>query len=159
MGLLTANQSTWNRLFQLKMREDPKISYETLNYLSCTENSDTFLNYLNMTLTKNTTILQFARPADILQYLNMDIPTNVDVQIDFLVKNFQTIHSVTDRPEVIFDSLIWKISKQNQLNKLKNFLRTIGVNKDSDIYYRTRALGKDEEAVTEILRWFKDERE
>ena len=59
----------------------------------------------------------------------------------------------TDVTEGVLDNLIWKISRMDQMDKLKTFLRARGINKDSSIHYRETALKAIEAEIDQISSW------
>ncbi|XP_043263382.1 uncharacterized protein LOC122403732 [Colletes gigas] len=154
MGMKSANRSIWDALSRDRSRFEDQNVYQLLNHLSCTEDPEIIGHYLNMSLTPGTTISEFTDPINILRHIDADVPENINAEIDFIVNNFDRISNATSETDTILDNLIWKISRQSQINKLKTFLQTKGINRDSDIHYRERSLNETNEKVTEILSWF-----
>ncbi|XP_076675235.1 aminopeptidase N-like [Andrena cerasifolii] len=149
MGLVNANRSTWDALFQLKMQN----LHESLKFLSCAGDPDIIAHYLSLSLMTNASLSRFIEPSQVLLELNTDIPANIDAGLDFVTRNFDKIANLTDQAEGVLDKLIWKINRMDQLDKLKTFLRARGINKDSSIHYRKTALKAIEVEIDQISSW------
>ncbi|XP_053976698.1 aminopeptidase N-like [Hylaeus volcanicus] len=155
MGLARANRSIWDMVYQELSRMQERTFFDTLGYLSCTEDPSIIKHYLNLSLAENTTISKFTYPISILNNIDVDLPENIDAVIEFIMENLTRITDATNELNNILYNLIWKISRQDQMDKLKEFLRSNGINEDSNILYRERNLSEIDEELTKILDWLR----
>jgi len=92
IGLMAANRTTWDKMLELYQKTDPKkekFKKMLLKSLSCSENSDIIINYLNIA-TFNTSLFHRKERAFILKSI-LDKHSNNNLILDYILNNFETI--------------------------------------------------------------------
>ncbi|KYM78422.1 Aminopeptidase N [Atta colombica] len=91
IGLMAANRTTWDKMLELYQKTDPKkekFKKMLLKSLSCSENSDIIINYLNITF--NTSLFHRKEHAFIIKSV-LDKHSNNNLILDYILNNFETI--------------------------------------------------------------------
>lgn len=83
---MEANASTWNKLLSIYVNKSNK---EALQYLTCSENSDIIINFLNISITNNSII----QDKDIIYSSIIKKHATNNVIIDYVLTNLKKIIS------------------------------------------------------------------
>ena len=92
IGLMAANRTTWDKMLELYQMTNPKkekFKKTLLKNLSCPENSDIIINYLNIT-TFNTSLFHEKERSFIIKSI-LDKHLNNTLILDYILNNFETI--------------------------------------------------------------------
>lgn len=92
-GLMTANRTTWDKMLKLYLLEKnsktEKYKKQLLKSLSCAENSDIIINYLNITAF-NTSLFNDKEHCFAFMYVIEKHARN-DLILDYVLNNFEII--------------------------------------------------------------------
>ncbi|KYN05612.1 Aminopeptidase N [Cyphomyrmex costatus] len=92
IGLMAANRTTWDKMLELYQKTDPKnlkFRRTLLNSLSCIENPDIIINYLNLA-TYNTSL--FNEEDHSLIFMSViNKHSNDDLILDYILNNFEAL--------------------------------------------------------------------
>ena len=91
-GLMTANKATWDKMLKLYLKKTyktEKYQKKLLKSLSCAENPDIIINYLNITAF-NTSLFNRKERSFIIKSI-LDKHSNNNLILDYILNNFETI--------------------------------------------------------------------
>ncbi|KAG5329665.1 AMPQ Aminopeptidase, partial [Acromyrmex heyeri] len=91
-GLMTANKTTWDKMLKLYLKKNyktEKYQKKLLKSLSCAENPDIIINYLNITAF-NTSLFHDKEHSLVFMYIIENHARN-DLILDYVLNNFEII--------------------------------------------------------------------
>lgn len=92
VGLMATNKTTWDKMLELYQKTDlemGELKETLLNSLSCAENSDIIINYLNITTFNTSLFHEKERSLIFKSILNKHL--NNDLILDYILSNFEII--------------------------------------------------------------------
>jgi len=91
-GLMTANRATWDKVLKLYLKtkyKTEKYQKKLLKSLSCAENPDIIINYLNI-IAFNTSLFHDKEHFLVFTYI-MENHARNDLILDYVLNNFEII--------------------------------------------------------------------
>ncbi|XP_011066687.1 PREDICTED: uncharacterized protein LOC105153490 [Acromyrmex echinatior] len=122
IDLMAANRTTWDKILELYQKTDPKEeNFKTmlLKSLSCSENSDIIINYLNIT-TFNTLLFHEKERSFIIKSI-LDKHLNNTLILDYILNNFETIKPKSLTTTEIIKLILGNVFYDKQIDKMKVF--------------------------------------
>ncbi|KYN20769.1 Aminopeptidase N [Trachymyrmex cornetzi] len=126
IGLMVANRSTWDKMFELYQETDPKkekFKKMLLNSLTCTDNFDIITNFLNITAF-NTSLFHEKEHSLVLKSI-LDKHLNNDFILEYVLDNFQTIKPKSLTTTAIMKLILRNIFYNEQIDKIFKDWRTM----------------------------------
>ncbi|XP_012230689.2 aminopeptidase N-like [Linepithema humile] len=147
-GVKRANESTWNQLLSLNTNHFES----TLYCLGYSKNQTIIEKYLNMTITENSPIAKKNIYRVFYSVLDGDFP-NVDVMINFTINHWDKLTTILDDPTDTLHDISWAVVSRKQIQKMKAFLSSLGMEIPHIIKYRERNVDLTEAKVNKIRSW------
>ncbi|KYQ58025.1 Aminopeptidase N [Trachymyrmex zeteki] len=125
-GLMAANRTTWNKMLELYQKTDPekeKFKKMLMKSLSCAENSDIIINYLNITAF-NTSLFHEKEHSLIFKFI-LDKHLNNDLILDYILSNFEIIKPKLFTTTVIIKHILRNLFYDEQIDKIFRDWRTM----------------------------------
>lgn len=118
MGIMEANSSTWNKLLDTYIME-PKNT-DILNYLSCSEDSDIIINFLN--ISENSSAIGDKGYYKIFDEI-VRKHANKDSVLDYILENWEKAVIRGMRINHVFNIIINNVHSTKQLEKINEFVK------------------------------------
>ncbi|XP_018368788.1 PREDICTED: aminopeptidase Q-like [Trachymyrmex cornetzi] len=121
-GLMTANKTIWDKMLKLYLKKKyktEKYQKKLLKSLSCAENPDIIINYLNITAF-NTSVFHDKEHSLAFMYIIENHARN-DLILDYVLKNFEIIKPKSLTINVIIKLILSNVYSVEQIDKVKKF--------------------------------------
>ncbi|XP_018338395.1 PREDICTED: aminopeptidase Q-like [Trachymyrmex septentrionalis] len=121
-GLMTANKATWDKMLKLYLKKTyktEKYQKKLLKSLSCAENPDIIINYLNITAF-NTSLFHDKEHSLAFMYIIENHARN-DLILDYVLNNFEIIKPKSLTTNVMITLILSNIYSDEQIDKVKKF--------------------------------------
>ncbi|KYN41985.1 Aminopeptidase N [Trachymyrmex septentrionalis] len=121
-GLMTANKATWDKMLKLYLKKTyktEKYQKKLLKSLSCAENPDIIINYLNITAF-NTSLFHDKEHSLAFMYIIENHARN-DLILDYVLNNFEIIKPKSLTTNVMITLILSNIYSDEQIDKV-NFI-------------------------------------
>ncbi|XP_025073053.1 uncharacterized protein LOC112552292 [Pogonomyrmex barbatus] len=116
-GMMTADQITWNRLFELYQQNHDK---KFLQVLACSQNPDVIINYLNV-IALNTSLLHDSTHFDVFHTILVKQAHN-NLVLDYVLENLETVKPKLISMKSILGIIIGQIFSEELFDKVNTFL-------------------------------------
>ncbi|XP_011058986.1 PREDICTED: aminopeptidase N-like isoform X1 [Acromyrmex echinatior] len=125
-GLMTANKATWDKMLKLYLKEKhqtEKYQKKLLKSLSCAENPDIIINYLNITAF-NTSLFHEKEHSLVFIYIIENHARN-DLILDYVLNNFEIIKPKSFTINAMITLILSNVYSDEQIDKVKKFSEDI----------------------------------
>ncbi|XP_077260900.1 aminopeptidase N-like [Temnothorax americanus] len=118
-GLTVGTRTKWDKMMELYQRTHDKQFWKIL---SCAEDSNIIINYLNITAS-NTTLFNDIEHASIFK-INLENHARNDLVLDYILANFDNIKPRLLPTSLTVKNIILNVFSSEQTSKIKRFAET-----------------------------------
>ncbi|XP_011063449.1 PREDICTED: thyrotropin-releasing hormone-degrading ectoenzyme-like [Acromyrmex echinatior] len=154
-GMMAVNKTTWDKMLELYLK-DEKVEKQILESLSCAEDPDIIINYLNI-ISLNTSLFHDDEHSFVFKNVLEKYACNDKIR-DYVLKNLEIIKPRSFTTTAAIELILQNVCSNKQIDKIQTFSKT-NFYQDPDTLYTIQILIKKrkeylEHIVHYIKKWF-----